>query len=127
MEPKYETIIQNILQPICALEGCRSVCFAHREGQVLFFYTKDPNYTERKISLLAREVLFMGNKVLLECAFGKPEWMVVEGEEGSIYLRVTDRRGFYLALFTSSEFSIGVAAVQLQDAIGELNTLVDNL
>lgn len=109
-------LIYDSVKGILEIPGVMGVCFVHREGEVVFSEVVD-HWDSQVMASLAQQVVRIANRILLECNFGKPEKVVVEGDKGRIYARITNWRGFFLTVFTNEEPNVGTILVRLEEAV----------
>jgi len=111
--------IDSVMKKLSSIEGALGVLIVDREGMVIASQI-DKTMPADKIAALASQAVAMATRVLHEAKLGDPDTMLFEGTQGKFALIYTNKGGFFISLLGRSEMSLGMARMQLDDALEEL-------
>ena len=111
--------IDNVLKKLATIEGSLGGLIVDSEGMVIASQV-DKSLPSEKIAALASQVVAMARRVLAEAKLGDPDQLLFEGTNGKFSLIYSKKGGFFISLFGRSEMNLGMARLQLDEALEDL-------
>ena len=111
--------IDGVLKRLATIEGSLGGLIVDAEGMVVASQL-DKSLPSEKIGALASQAVAMARRVLSEAKLGDPDTMIFEGTQGKFALIYAPKGGFFISLLGREEMNLGMARLQLDEALDAL-------
>jgi predicted regulator of Ras-like GTPase activity (Roadblock/LC7/MglB family) len=114
----YQQVFEAIMGRLDDVQGSLGAMIVSRSGEVLGSKL-DRAFAQDKIAAMGTDMISMCDKVTGECKFGRPDIMVIEGDNGKIAAVNAEHDLGYLFLLGKSDMNVGMAKIILQEAVDD--------
>jgi predicted regulator of Ras-like GTPase activity (Roadblock/LC7/MglB family) len=114
----HQQVFEAIMTRLSDVQGSLGAMIVSRDGEVMGSKL-DRQFAQDKIAAMGSDMVAMCQRVTSECNFGRPDIVVVEGENGKVAGVNAERDLGYIFLLGKADMNVGMAKVMLAEVVDE--------